>query len=81
MTKEREVANIIIDYYSAESMYISDEEAASIAAKWTTKYSILDTLSIAALAISDSNETHFTKIEIDKLREFYFPSKNFVERS
>ena len=70
---------IMVDYLSSEGIYKSTAECGAVVAKWMQRLDINDPLSIAAVAISDPSQITLTESEIRKIREFYFPSKNFKE--
>lgn len=76
-----EKVRIMMSYLAAEHIFISTKEAETAITKWSTKYPNLDSLSIVALAISDPQEIALAEAEIREIRNFYFPPKNFIERS
>ena len=79
--KNKTALEIMTNYLESEGIHISESEASAAIAKWNRRIPNLDSLSLAAIAISDPTENALTKAEIREIREFYFPSKNFIERN
>ena len=76
-----EKIKLMLSYLNAEHIYVSRQKAEAAITKWSAKYPNLDSHSIVALAISDPQEINLTDKEIREIRNFYFPPKDFIERS
>ena len=81
MTNADMAVELIINYLESENIYVGTAEIRSIVEKWEVRLDPIDFISLAAVAISNPNENALTISEIREMREFYFPSKNYLERS
>lgn len=70
---------IIINYLRSEGIYVDSAEVEKAVSRWKEKVGNIDAKSLAALAMSNPQENALSEKEIRELRNFYFPSKNFIE--
>ena len=69
-----------LNYLSTEGIAAAPSDILPSLMKYAAVPAI-DFISLAALAISDPKEVALSPREIREIREFYFPSKNTLERS
>lgn len=69
-------ADLAYNYLQSEGIYVFYSSVYEKCRYWFNQYKDIDFVSLAALAISDPDESHLTKAEIRFFRDFYFPSKN-----
>lgn len=81
MTNAEKATQLIINFFEAENIMVGTPEIVKIVNKWQAKLDPIDYISLAAVAISNPNETALTNSEIREFRNFYFPSEDFIERS
>lgn len=80
--KNTELAvELMINYLESEGISLDTKSATKAVNKWSNRLGDIDFISLAAVAISDPNELVLTEKEIRNFREFYFPSKNIIERN
>lgn len=81
MTNAEMAINLVINFLESENITVGTPEITKIVNKWEAKLDPIDFISLAAVAISNPNEIALSRAEIREMREFYFPSENFIERS
>lgn len=76
-----DAANLIVDFFKAENIFITDVSFLPDIYYWAARIPSLDPYSLAAIVIANpSKDLRFTEDEIRKLRLFYFPPNNYHER-
>ena len=81
MTKKDLAFELTINYLTSEEIYVDPFLIKEKIKKWNELVPTIDFISLAALAMADPNEYDFSVSEIRKISEFFFPSKNYIERS
>ncbi len=81
MTNAEKAIELMINFFETENISVNTEEIIATVNKWEARLDPIDFISLAAVAISNPNEIVLTISEIREIREFYFPSKNYLERS
>lgn len=81
MTNAEMAIELVINYLESEGIYVGTPETKAIVNKWESKLDPIDFISLAAVALFNPNKNALTNIEIREIREFYFPSKNYIERN
>lgn len=77
MTNAEKATELVVNYLEAEGIIAGTRETKAIVNKWESKFDPIDFISLAAIAIEDPKETNLSTSEIRKIRDFYFPSKNY----
>lgn len=81
MTNAEVATKLVIDFLESELITVRTSEITPIIHKWESKFDPIDPVSLAALVIANPTDSTVSVNEIREIREFYFPSKNFIERS
>lgn len=72
---------LVINYLESEGISYGTAEIINIVDKWESRLDPIDFISLAAVAIANPQEVALTKSEIREIRNFYFPSENYIERN
>ena len=72
---------LVINYLESEGISCGTVEIINMVDKWESRLDPIDFISLAAVAIANPQEVALTKSEIREIRNFYFPSENYIERS
>lgn len=74
-------ANLIVDFFEAENISITNVSFLPDIYYWAARIPSLDPYSLAAIVIANpSKDLKFTEDEIRQFRLFYFPKDNYYER-
>lgn len=79
MTNEQKALDIAIKYLESENIICGTKELSNRITKWENKFDPIDPYSLASLAIANPLESNLTKSEVRHIKEFFFPSDNYIE--
>lgn len=78
MTNAEKAIELAVNYLESENIMVGTPEIAKVVNKWEARLDPIDFISLAAVAIADPYEIALSNKEIRKIREFYFPSENYL---
>lgn len=77
MTNAERATELVINYLESENILVGTPETKALANKWEEKLDPIDFISLAAIVIENPRKINLSNSEIRRIREFYFPSKDY----